>query len=67
MLTKKTQPVYHVVSQHGFGEVREDEVSLAKAFFALKNFHPNDVLSKFSAAAILKHPTFLTVHTFNVA
>ena len=64
MLTKqKTQPVYNVVSQYGFGEVREDEVSLAKAFFALKDFHPGVVLSKFAAAAILKFPTFLTVQT----
>lgn len=64
MLTQQKTPlVYNVVSQHGFGEVREDEISLAKAFFASKDFHFGDMLSKFSAAAILKYPTFLTVQT----
>ena len=62
MLTQQlTQPVYRVVSKHGFGEVRADEASLAKAFFALKNFSPGDVLASFGAAAILKQPTYLTV------
>jgi hypothetical protein len=62
MLTQqRTQPVYHVLSTHGFGEVREDEASLAKAFFALKSYYPGDVISFFSAAAILKQPTYLTV------
>jgi SET domain-containing protein len=62
MLTQQlTQPVYHVISSHGFGEIREDEASLAKAFFSLKDFSPGDLLSAFSAAAILKEPTYLTV------
>jgi hypothetical protein len=62
MLTQQlTQPVYHVLSSHGFGEIREDEASLAKAFFSLKDFSPDDVISSFSGAAILKEPTYLTV------
>ena len=62
MLTQQlTQPVYHVLSSHGFGEIREDEASLAKAFFSLKDFSPDDVISAFIGAAILKEPTYLTV------
>jgi SET domain len=62
MLTQQlTQPVYRVLSSHGFGEVREDTASLAKALFAKKNFAVGDVLHKFDAAAILKTPTYLTV------
>ncbi len=62
MLTQqRTQPIYRVLTKHGFGEVREDEASLAKAFFSLKNFNPGDVLCSFAAAAILKEPTYLTV------
>lgn len=62
MLTQQlTQPVYRVVSKHGFGEVREDETSLAKAFFSAQDFMPGDVLAQFGAAAILKEPTYLTV------
>jgi hypothetical protein len=62
MLTQQlTQPTYRLLSNHGFGEVREDQASLAKAFFAKKNFEPGEVLSKFSGAAILKEPTYLTV------
>ncbi len=62
MLTQQlTQPVYRVVSKHGFGEIREDEASLAKAFFALQNFSSGDILAEFSGAAILKQPTYLTV------
>ena len=62
MLTQQlTQPVYHVLSSHGFGEVREDEASLAKAFFAMQDFNAGDNICPFSAAAILKEPTYLTV------
>lgn len=62
MLTQQlTQPVYHVLSSHGFGEIREDMASLAKAFFSLQDFSPGDVLSPFNGAAILKEPTYLTV------
>lgn len=64
MLTQQlTQPIYRVISSHGFGEVREDEASLAKAFFASKGFDAGDVVCQFSAAAILKEPTYLTVQT----
>ncbi len=62
MLTQQlTQPIYHVISSHGFGEIREDEASLAKAFFAMQNFSAGSVICPFSAAAILKEPTYLTV------
>jgi hypothetical protein len=62
MLTQQlTQPVYRVVSKHGFGEVRVDDASLAKAFFALQKFLPGDILAEFRGAAILKKPTYLTV------
>ena len=62
MLTQQlTQPIYHVLSSHGFGEVREDEASLSKAFFAIEKFNAGDVICSFAAAAILKQPTYLTV------
>ena len=62
MLTQQlTQPVYRVLSSHGFAEVREDEASLAKAFFSIKDFNVGDAICSFGAAAILKEPTYLTV------
>ncbi len=62
MLTQQlTQPVYRVLSAHGFAEVREDEASLAKAFFSTKDFNAGDAICSFGAAAILKEPTYLTV------
>lgn len=64
MLTQQfTQPVYTIVSTHGFGEIRQDIESGAKAFFALQHFTPGDCIAAFSAAAILKSPTYLTVQT----
>jgi len=62
MLTRKrTRPVYRVIAQHGFAEIREDEESLAKALFATCSFEPGDIICRFSGAAILNEPTYLTV------
>jgi len=62
MLThQRTLPVYRVVAQHGFAEIREDEASLAKALFAKRSFEPGEILCRFSGAAILNEPTYLTV------
>ncbi len=64
MLTKQlTQPIYQVLSSHGFGEVRIDIASQAKAFFAVQAFNVGQAIADFSAAAILSNPTYLTVQT----
>jgi SET domain-containing protein len=64
MLTQQfTQPIYQVISSHVFGEIRQDIESGAKAFFALQDFNTGDLIVAFEAAAILKHPTYLTVQT----
>lgn len=64
MLTQQfTQPHYSVISTHDFGEIRKDIASGAKAFFAIQNFIIGEVITHFEAAAILNHPTYLTVQT----
>jgi hypothetical protein len=52
-----------VISSHGFAEVREDSVSLAKSLHSTVSFSSGDVICLFGAAAILRTPTYLTVQT----
>lgn len=60
-----TQPVLHtdyeVISTHGVAEVRFYLSNHQHALHAIQNFKSGDIISRFSAAAILKEPTFLTV------
>lgn len=60
----KTNPsVYTVVGSHGFAEIREDAASLARSLHSTIQFNAGDVICHFSAAAILRTPTYLTVQT----
>lgn len=63
MLHQTNAGFYSVFSSHGFAEVREHNLSLAKSLHSLDHFYTGDVICKFKAAAILKKPTYLTVQT----
>jgi hypothetical protein len=63
MLQKSSPSSYSVIGTHGFAEVREDSVSLAKSLHSIISISEGDVICQFSAAAILKTPTYLTVQT----
>jgi hypothetical protein len=60
---KNPSPSYSVISSHGFAEVREDNVSLAKSLHSIITFNAGDIICSFGAAAILRTPTYLTVQT----
>jgi SET domain-containing protein len=63
MLRQTNPSVYSIVSSHHFAEVREDTASLAKSLHSIISFLKRDIICDFSAAAILKNPTYLTVQT----
>ncbi len=52
---------YNLVSNNGFGEVRENKAHNHKSFHALQSFIPGDVICQFGAREILEYPTYLTV------
>lgn len=53
----------NILSSHGFCEIRLSENKRARALFATTNFKKGEVLTPFTAAAILNRPTYLTVQT----
>jgi hypothetical protein len=53
--------VYELISNNGFGEVRENKAHKHKSFHALQNFAAGDVICEFGARELLDHPTYLTV------
>jgi hypothetical protein len=61
MLQKSNPSSYSVIGTHDFAEIREDTNSLAKSLHSIVNFSEGDTICQFSAAAILKTPTYLTV------
>ena len=63
MLQQSNASSYSIISSHQFAEVREDHASLAKSLHSIISFSDRDVICDFSAAAILKTPTYLTVQT----
>jgi hypothetical protein len=63
MLQQSNPSSYSVISSHHFAEVREDAASLAKSLYSIVSFGKGDIICDFSAAAILKTPTYLTVQT----
>lgn len=63
MLQQSGSTQYSVLGSHGFAEVREDSASLAKSLHSIVSFKKEDVICVFGAAAILKHPSYLTVQT----
>jgi hypothetical protein len=63
MLHQTNPRSYSVVGSHGFAEVREDSTSLAKSLHSIISFSQGEIICSFSAAAILRTPTYLTVQT----
>jgi hypothetical protein len=60
---KNPSSSYSVTGSHGFAEVREDTISLAKSLHSIVSFDKGDIICVFGAAAILRTPTYLTVQT----
>ncbi|MCG2612998.1 SET domain-containing protein-lysine N-methyltransferase [Terrimonas sp. NA20] len=56
-----TRPGYRLISDHVFAAVQQNIESKQNAFFAKREYLPGDVVAEFSAGAILKEPTYLTV------
>lgn len=56
-----TNPSYRLVSDHVFAVVRQNLDNNQKAFFARRMYEPGQVVTAFSAGAILSEPTYLTV------
>jgi len=56
-----TNPHFRLISDHLFGQVRQNFQINQKFFFARKSFKPGDVIIKFSAGEILEEPTYLTI------
>lgn len=52
---------YQLVSQNGFGEVRENKAHSHKSFHALKAFSPGDIICEFNAREVSDKPNYLTV------
>jgi SET domain len=51
------------ISSHGCLDVCENTATGHKSMHTTASFQPGDVISKFSAGAILRTPTYLTVQT----
>lgn len=54
---------HEIISHHGFSEVRRNLSNGQNALFALRDFQPGDIISKFYAGGIYTEPTYLTVQT----
>lgn len=56
-----TQAAYSIISHHVFAEVRRKISNNQNALFALRSFHPGEIIADFSAGTISSEPTYLTV------
>ena len=56
-----TNTSYRTVSDHIFAVVRQNIVNNQKAFFAQRRYEPGEIVTSFSAGAVLSSPTYLTV------
>ena len=54
-------PAYRTISNHVIVEVRQKISNQQNALFALRSFHPGDMIADFSAGTISAEPTYLTV------
>ena len=61
MITATNPSTYRLVSDHIFAVVRQNIDNNQKAFFAQRRYEPGQVVTEFSAGAVLSHPTYLTV------
>jgi hypothetical protein len=62
-MINEQQPANHytIISTHEFGEVRQEVLTGAKAFFSKKNYTAGDCITTFEASAILATPNYLTI------
>lgn len=56
-----TIPGYHTISNHEFAERRQKISNGQNALFALRSYHPGEVIADFWAGTIAAEPTYLTV------
>ena len=56
-----TSPAYRIVSNHLIAEVRQKISNNQNALFALRAYHPGELIAHFSAGTISAEPTYLTV------
>jgi hypothetical protein len=56
-----TTPAYRTISNHVIAEVRQKIANEQNALFALRPYHPGEVIAEFSAGTISAEPTYLTV------
>jgi hypothetical protein len=61
MITATNPQTYRLVSDHIFAVVRQNIDNNQKAFFAQRKYEAGQVVTEFSAGAVLSHPTYLTV------
>lgn len=61
--TTVTNPLFEVVSQHGFGNVLLNTTTSQKSLHATIAIKPGDVISKFNAGTTQSFATYLTVQT----
>ena len=52
---------YLTISDHHFAVVRQNTSNNQKAFFAQRSYQPGDVITTFSAGAVVSSPSYLTV------
>lgn len=56
-----TIPGYRIISNHVFAERRQKTDNSQNALFALRSFHPGDIIADFWAGTVSSEPTYLTV------
>jgi len=56
-----SSPAYLTISDHHFAVVRQNISNNQKAFFAQRSYQAGDVISTFSAGAVVSTPSYLTV------
>lgn len=56
-----TNPEYRTLSNHGIAEKRLRLSNEQNALFALRSFHPGEMIAEFWAGTIAAEPTYLTV------
>lgn len=54
-------PAYTFISNHEIAEVRQKNSNNQNALFALRAYHPGEIIADFNAGTIAAQPTYLTV------
>ena len=61
MIQPTTNPVYTVISNHGFAEIVQNSFTQQRSLHAFSAFIAGDILCSFSAGETVSQPTYLTV------